>query len=49
MKYSIDLCNLCFTFSRLDKEELIGNGRIVTLLENGKHIRSEPSVIPLDG
>ena len=49
VKNSTFLSNIPIQFFRFDKEELIGHGRIVALLENGKKIRSETSTMPLDG
>ncbi len=37
------------SFYRLDLEEMIGNGKLVTDFENGHCIRSAPSINRFDG
>ena len=34
---------------RIDLDELLMNGRIITTLENGKKVTSEPSAVKLNG
>ena len=56
LKYVVDIfalnehwivfCDICFS---LDSNEFIDHGRLVTSLENGQNIRSEPSIMTLDG
>ena len=38
-----------WTIFRIDLDELMMNGRIITKLENGKKVTSEPSVVQLNG